>query len=138
MKTWLSRLSRMKKLKHRVIEQLCTRGILRATEDSILLIFKRKIYPELDPRPEMEIIQKLDAAIFRGKRNLDVRTTVLISLAHGTGLLEANFDRKKIKAKKKHIEAIIEGEAIGKATREVVQAIHAAIMVCTIIPVITS
>ncbi|MFT4649190.1 MAG: Golgi phosphoprotein 3 [Glaciecola sp.] len=138
LKDWLSRLARMKKLRHRVAERLCTRGILRATEDTILLIFKRKIYPELDPRPEQAIIKRLDAVIFGNQRDVDARTTVLISLAHGTELLQANFGRKESKAQKKRIEAIIEGEAIGKATKEVIQAVHAAIMVATIVPVIVT
>ena len=138
MKTWLTRLARMKKLRHRVAEQLCKRGILRATEGTILLIFKRKIYPELDPRPEKEIIGRLEAVIFGKPKEVDVRTTILISLANGAGLLQVNFGRKKLKAQKKHIEAIIQGEAIGKATKEIIQAIHATIMVATMVPVITA
>ncbi|MCP5023105.1 MAG: GPP34 family phosphoprotein [bacterium] len=136
--TWLSRLARMKRLKHRVAERLCARGILKATEDKVLLIITRKIYPEIDPRPEQEIIQRLSTAIFGPNEDLGARTTVLVSLANGTDLLAANFDRKKVKAAKTRIEAIVQGDAIGKATKELIQSIQAAIMICTIMPVIIS
>lgn len=137
-KDWLSRLTRIKHLRQRVAERLCDRGILRAREDTVFLIFKRKVYPELDPRPEREIINRLTEAIFKSSRSLDPRTTILISLAHGSGLLGANFDRKKLKAKAKHIEAIIQGEAIGKATQEIIQAINMVIISAAIMPAIIS
>ncbi|MDF1729670.1 MAG: GPP34 family phosphoprotein, partial [Sulfitobacter sp.] len=138
LKTWLSRIARMKKLTHRVAHKLADRGILRATEDKILLIFTRKIVPEIDPRPEQEIVRRLEKAIFEGPREVDVRTTVLISLTHGSDLLHVNLGRKKVKAHKKRIEAIIEGEAFGKATREVIQSVQAAVMVAVMVPVIVS
>ncbi len=134
--TWLSRLARMKNLKHRVAQGLSAKGILKATEDKVLFIFTRKIYPELDPHPEQEILKRIGSAIFGTGRDLDARTTILISLASGTGLLEANFDRKKVKAQKKRIDAIIQGEAIGKATKELIQSIQTAIMVATVMPII--
>ncbi len=136
--TWLSRFARITNLKHRVAQSLCARGILKATEDKVLLIFTRKIYPEIDPQPEQEIIKRLGTAVFGSGRDLSARTTVLVSLANGTGLLAANFDRKKVKAAKKRIDAIIQGEAIGQATKELIQSLQAAIMVCMIMPVIIS
>ncbi len=138
LKTWLSRVARMKKLGHRVAQKLADRGILRATEDKILLIFTRKIFPEIDPRPEQQIIKRLEAAIFGSARAVDPRTTVLVSLTHGTDLLAVNLGRKKVKGAKKRIESIIEGESIGQATREVIQSVQAALMVAVMVPVIVS
>ena len=40
-------------LAHRLPDEaLCRRGILRMDEGKVLLLFKRKIYPELDPAPD--------------------------------------------------------------------------------------
>ncbi len=47
LQTWLHRFWHVKKLHHRVAGGLCDRGILRANEDKVLLIFRRKIYPEI-------------------------------------------------------------------------------------------
>ncbi|MCK5407430.1 MAG: GPP34 family phosphoprotein, partial [Candidatus Krumholzibacteria bacterium] len=64
LQAWVSRFAGVKNAKHRVAEKLCRRGILRADEDKVLMIFSRKIYPEIDPEPEREIIDRLSDAIF--------------------------------------------------------------------------
>ena len=64
LQTWIQRLGQMKHLKYKAAEQLAKRGILRADEDKILGLFKRRIYPEIDPRPERELIGRLREAIF--------------------------------------------------------------------------
>ena len=56
--TWVSRFAGLSELKHRVAKGLCKRGILRADEDKVLWIFTRKIYPEINPVPERELIQR--------------------------------------------------------------------------------
>jgi Golgi phosphoprotein 3 len=63
LQTWVSRFAGIKNLKHRAAQQLCDRGILRATEESILILFTRKIYPELNPVPEKKLIERLREAI---------------------------------------------------------------------------
>lgn len=134
LQTWVSRLAGIKRLRERVAQQLCHRGILRADEDKILLIFTRKIYPEIDPAPEKEIVERLQAAIFSDTEEVDPRTVVLISLADGVDLLTANLGRKEVRARKKRIEQIINGELTGRATKEVVAACQAAVMAAAIIP----
>ena len=138
LQTWVSRISTIKNLKHRAAGQLCRRGVLRADEDKVLLIFKRKKYPELDPGPEKKLIARLYDAIFTDKKNVDPRTVVLVSLADSTGLLKANFDKKKLKARKERIKQIVNGDITGKATREAIQAMQAAVVVTVILPSVVS
>ena len=138
LKTWVSRLAGIKGLRNKAARQLCKRGILRAEEDKILFIFTRKIYPEIDPVPEKKIVGRLHAAIFSDDDQLDPRTVVLISLAHGANLLTGNFERKEIRTQKKRIEQIVNGEMIAKATKEVIEACQAAMMVAVIMPAITA
>ena len=113
---------------------LCDHGILRAKEGTVLLLFKRKIYPEIDPRPERKLIERLRKAVFTETRQVDPRTVVLVSLAHSAGLLRIPFDKKKLKGRKKRIERLVNGEVMGKATREAVQAAQAAVMVACMVP----
>lgn len=136
LQTWVSRFAGVKNLKHRVARQLCQRGILRASEDKILLLFTRKIYPEVNPEPERKLIERLRQAIFTDSRDIDPRTVVLVSLANSTGLLKIVFDKKKLKGRKARIEEIINGEITGKAAKEAIQAMQAAVMVCCIMPAI--
>ena len=134
LQTWVNRIAGIKQLRHKAARQLCDRKILRADEDKILLIFKRRIYPEIDPMPEKQLIDRLKSAIFTDQRDLDPRTTVLVSLASGTELLRQTFGRKELKARKKRIEQIVNGDLVGKATRELIEACQTALMVATIIP----
>jgi Golgi phosphoprotein 3 len=131
LQTWVSRFASIKNLKHRTAQQLCRRGILRANEDKVLLLFTRKIYPEINPGPERELIRRLEYAIFTDTRDIDPRTVVLLSLASSTGLLKVAFDKKKLKGRKARIKQIVNGEITGKAATE---AIQAAVMVAVIMP----
>ncbi len=137
-KNWVRRFAQVKRLNHRVAEQLCRRRILRADEEKILRIFTRKIYPEIDPKPEQEIIERLRAAIFSKDREVDPRTTVLLSLAHHTRLLEKIFDKKELKERKERIKQIIAGEMVGRAATEVREAMAAAVMITCIMPAVIS
>ena len=121
---------------HRVAQGLVKRGILRSEEKKVLFVFNRKVYPERDGKPEQALIRRLEKAIFSDSRELDPRTTVLIALADNSGLLKANFDKARIKNRKKRIKSISEGELMGQVAKEAMEAINAAIMVAVIIPII--
>ena len=119
---WVSRFAGLKDLRHRVARGLCRRGILRDSEDKVLLFFTRKVYPEIDPVPERNLVEQLHQAIFTEATDVDPQTAILLSLAHGTGMLSVHFDKKELKARKQRIEKIANGDLIGGATREAVQA----------------
>ncbi len=131
LQSWLSRLAGIKKLRHKVALQLCNRGVLRADEDTVLFIFTRKVYPEINPVPEKKIIERVRTAIFTDTDQVDPRTVALISLANGADLLGGMFGRKEVRTRKKRIEKIVNGEMTGKATREVIAACESAAMVAT-------
>jgi hypothetical protein len=126
LKTWVSRFSKIKKLKRRAAVQLCRKGILRETEDRVLFIFKRTTFPELDPLPERALVERLRRAIFTETNQVEPRTTVLVALAFHSDLLKNAFGKKALKPRKKRIESLISREVVGDATKEAVQAVEAA------------
>ena len=132
--TWVSRFANIKGLKHIAATELCRKGILKTDEDKVLFLFTRKIYPEINPLPEQKLLERLRDAIFTDTMDIDPRTVVVLSLAHNSGLLRANFDRKKLKSQKKRIEKIVNGEIAGKATKQAIDAMQAAVMVACIMP----
>lgn len=132
LKTWVSRFASVKKLKHKVAKQLCQRGILRSDEDKVLLIFSRRIYPEINPEPERRIMDRLKEAIFTDTEDVEPRTAVLLSLAKSANVLKVNFDKKQLKARKDRIKRLINGEVTGKATKEAIEAMEAAVMMVII------
>ena len=125
--TWVGRLAQSKDLRHRVARDLCRRGVLRADEDKVLFLFTRKIYPEVDPKPEREIQSRLEQAIF-GRGPVDPRTAVLVSLADSIHILKPRFEKARFKKARKRLEAISEGTVAGTAAHEAVQAAQAAAM----------
>lgn len=136
LQTWVARFASLRDLKHRAARQLCRRGILRADEDKVLLLFTRRIYPELNPEPERELRARLERAIFTESGDVDARTVVLVSIADSAGLLKVAFEKKALKTRKKRIGQLAAGELTGKATKEAIQAMQAAVTVAAVMPAI--
>ncbi|MHB1326814.1 MAG: GOLPH3/VPS74 family protein [Gemmatimonadales bacterium] len=134
LRSWVARLARIKRFRHKAALQLCARGILRADERKILLIFSQKIYPEINPVPERKIIERLRQVVFSDQGRVDARTVVLISLAKSSDLLNKTFGRKEMKGRKKRIDGIIAGDLTGRATAEAIQAVQTAVLVATMVP----
>jgi len=134
--TWVQKFAGLSRLKHRVASGLVDKGILRMEEKSVLVIFSRRVYPEIDPTHERRILERLRDAIASDTAAVDARTTVLVALAHHAGLLKANFDRRTLKPRRHRIETVVKGDAVGKATKQAIEAVHAAVMVAAIMPTI--
>jgi len=135
---WVSRFAGIKNLRHRIARQLCNAGILRADEKKVLLLFTRRIYPEVNPEPERKLIERLRQAIFTDTSDVDDRTAVLVSLGKAADLLKVVFAKKELKNRKERIKQIVEGEALGKAAKEAIEAVEAAETVAYIVPIVTS
>ena len=126
LETWVQRFAGVRNLTQRVAERLCDRGILRANEKTILLFFKKRIFPEVNPAPERELIERMRAAIFTDTADIEPRTAVLVSLARSADLLPIVFDKKSLRRRKKRLALITDGEATGKATQEAITAVTAS------------
>jgi hypothetical protein len=135
---WVSHLAEIRKLKDKVAQGLCEKEILRADKDKVLFIFTRKVYPEIDPGPEEAIIDRLHKAIFERDGEERPSTVVLLSLARQADLLKITFGKDKIKLKKDRIERLTKGEMTGTATSEAIDAIQAALIASTFVPVIVT
>ncbi len=135
--TWISRLAKQK-LYHAAAARLCEQGVLRERVEQVMLLFSRTVYPEVDPKPERAIIERLRAAIFSDDAKVDAQTSVLIALASATDLLGANFPKKELRARRKRIEAIRNGDAVGKAAKAVIDGIQAAFITAIIVPTIVA
>ncbi len=127
---WVSRFVTLRRLRHRIAEGLCRKGILQDSEASVLLFFRRKTYPTLDPRPERELIERMRRAIADDDL-LDPRTGLVVALANATGMLRIHFDKTTLKRRKKRLQQIAEGNATAGATHQAVQAALAAIVATT-------
>ncbi len=136
--TWVQRFANISKLKHKAAQSLCRKHIIKMEEDKVLFIFNRKIYPEIDPKPEKQLLEKMSDAIFGNTKEIDPETVILISICKATGILRQLFDKKKLKEQKQRIKDISSGNLVGEATKDAVEAMQAAIMVAAIIPAVTA
>lgn len=136
MNHWITQFTNIKRLKNRIAQQLVNKGILRVTQDKVLFLFTRNIYPEVDAEPEREIIERLRISIFTDKTDLDASTIILITLADSIDLLRIIFDKHLLKEQKSRLKQISSGDLIGQATREAIQAMQAALMIACVIPTV--
>lgn len=129
---WVERFTAIRHLKDRVAEGLCDRGILRKEKGTFLFVFPKVTYPEVDHGPEGKILQRLQSAIFEESEEIDTRTAVLLSLASSTGMLPTIYDPKELKPRQKHIDRITQGEQVGQAAKEAIDAMQAALAMMSI------
>lgn len=127
--TWVSHVAGISRLQERVAEGLHDRGILRSEEGRVLLFFRRQTWPEQDTAPEAALMHRIRAAI-EGEGEVDARTATTIALAKACDILKLNFERSELKARKKRIEAIVNGNVVGDAAREAIEAVM-AVMIAT-------
>lgn len=127
----VSRLANLPRLRHHVAAELCARGVLRETEEQVLLLFRRRRYPTVDPKPERALVQRV-RGVLDGGRTPDTRTAALIGLANLTGTLRVLYDGKALRALKPRLKSIEESQAGSRAAREAVAAAQAALMAATV------
>ena len=104
----------------------------------MLGLFLRKVYPEINPQPERQIIDRIRDAVLGRGGTVDTRTTVLIALSKETGLVNRVLTRRERRENKQRLKEIASGNLVGRATHDAVAAVHAAIMVAVLMPVIVA
>ena len=128
MATWLARVAGIKDLKHDIAEQLALKGVLKVETHRVLLIFSHRTYPEIDPAPELEIMHRVEHAVFSEDRELDTRTAILVSLAHVGGILDPLFGKRRMAERKERLERIAEDRPSAEAARAAIEAARAAMV----------
>ncbi len=127
--TWIGRFSRRERLRE-TARGLVHKGILRVEEKRLLLLFRRTVYPELDPAPERRLLERVREAVF-GDGPVDTRTATLVGIAHSAGLLAPLLGRKALKGRNARLKTLLEDNVAADATRATIQAVQAAVVAAT-------
>jgi len=139
MQHWVSKAAHMPKLKHRIAQQLCDVGALQHDEKKILWLFTQNVYPELDGSWEDAIRNRMGKIMFHDGVEPDSDTAILIALAKHSNLLSMNFPKEELRQHKKRIRELAKGEILASgATKSAITAVQTAIMIATMIPIMTS
>jgi hypothetical protein len=133
---WVMKFAGLKDLKNRAARQLVTKRVLKEETGSVMKVFKRTIYPEADGGPEKDLRERMKKAVFTSTTQVEARTVVIVALAQAADMLNKVFPKKKLKERKQRLEKLTSGQLAGKATKEAVEAIQAAIVVCAIMPAV--
>ena len=137
--SWVSSIAMISELKHKVACSLCKKKILRHDTEKVLWIFTRNLYPEIEPKTERKIRDRMAKLMFGQTTQHDERTTILVALAKHADLLRHNFDKDRLKRNKERIEKVASGDMFAaRATKKAIEAVQAAILVAVIIPTVMS
>ncbi|MFT4542085.1 MAG: Golgi phosphoprotein 3 [Planctomycetota bacterium] len=107
-KFWIALVASRGELLTRVAGSLTERGILEAEVDTFAWIFRRRRWPELDPLPERELLERLRKVIFDQVDTVAPRTAALLALAYRSRVLEPVFGQE-LESRREHIEQVIAG-----------------------------
>jgi hypothetical protein len=121
--TWIARFHSKRGLLHRVAERLWLAGLLRKEEKSVLLVFRRVVYPAQDNRAKNQVRERLRNALLTDSP-IDERTRTAIAVARHT-ILARLLDRAEQKARKQRIEALTKNDPNAKAIRRTIASGHA-------------
>lgn len=124
--TIVSRFGQVRQLRHQIAAELCRAGVLRETEQQVLLLFRRRVYPTIDSRPERALVRRVRDTLDVGKKPTE-RTAALIGLASASGSLTAIYTRKELRALKPRLKTVVESSAGSRAVREAIAAAQAAV-----------
>lgn len=132
---WISAAANTRDLQHRIARQLCDVGVLKHDEKTVLWIFTRQVYPEIDGTVEESIRQRMAKVMFDPAASCDEKTLVLIALAKHGKLLDANFPKDQLAHHKDRIDSLAsEACPLSEATKATIEAAEAAILVAVMIP----
>lgn len=123
---WVARMTRIKRLRARTGAGLARKGVVRESEDTVLIFFKRRLYPTIDPTPERRIRERLRRAITGMTIRPQPRTALLLALAKAAGMLPIYFEKQLLKQHRARLDSIEKASNIGGATKRAVEAAQAA------------
>jgi len=118
---WVGRLQ-SGKLRRRLLTRLAESGVLAEERGKVLGVFPTTRWPEADPRVEADVRERVSAVLAGAEP--DMRTAVLIAIAHA-----AKLDRKVFPtADKERVKEIAEGQWAGEAVAKTIASINAALV----------
>lgn len=124
---WIERLAfRDDDLVGRVLGRLVASGILREEERRFLWVFSRRAYPPVSGREEREAKARLMAVLFNDEVP-DPRDTLLLGLAHSTGVLDAILTPDELRKAAPRIEAVVALEEISRSVNAVASNLQDAL-----------
>ncbi|MCB9848920.1 MAG: GPP34 family phosphoprotein [Phycisphaeraceae bacterium] len=124
---WITRFGNRRTLRHTVARALCARGVLAEDEARVLLFFRKKVYPEINPNPERDLLRRLNDIALNSARRDDPWATRLVAIAQAGELLKRAMDKRDFKSARGRLDAMMEADPVAAFTHKAVEAAAAAV-----------
>ena len=125
---WVGKIGRSGgKIKEKLLARLVDRRILGREEHRLLWLFPTKRYPQIDPRSEYGIRERIRSAI-RGTTRPEERTAALISLVLAGDLIGEIFEKGERRDAKRRAKEIAKSQPVGSAVARAVEAVKVAVI----------
>lgn len=136
LKSWVESLGNTGDMKFLAASSLVEKGIVKAEEKKVLWLFTRRVYPQINPKPKNALRNAMRRAVFEPDLPISEQTTLLLALAKSGGLLKHVFTVSELRQHKTRIQNIVEGQLIGKAAKQAIEAIQVVVIMAAVIPAI--
>jgi len=103
------------------------KGIVSEKQSKLLFITITR-YPELDPRPEADMTERLRVAIEHHDVTPSERTVALLAIGNSASLLANNFDKKLLRSQKKRIEELSKESVTSEAVQAGIEGVQTAMI----------
>ena len=124
---WVGFFGRSGKLKKWFLTRLADKGIVTREEGRFLGIFPTSRYPQLDPRPEAGVRDRVRSGIM-GVASPGEREAALIGLVHACDLVGVLFEKGERREAKAKAKEIARRQPIGGAVARAIEAVRAAVI----------
>lgn len=142
LKSWVERLSQQSALVRSLGAELADLGVVSEERGKILGLFTTRSWPQIDHRPEAELIRRIETALSPETPidEIDERLGLLILIAEAANILKPNLSRPLYNSAKDRLKALRKAEfltskdvvAVIKETEAALVAIAAGAMVAVI------
>lgn len=119
-------------LRAQVLDRLSDKRLVRREQGRVLGLFPTTNWPSTDPGYEDALRRPLGQALLDGAAPQD-RTVAIISLLAAVDAAHKQFPDADRRAIRKRAKKIAEGEWAGKAVRQAVDSVNAAIMAAVVV-----
>lgn len=131
-KGWVQRLpSELKPLRQRLAHALVQRGILSEEHSKRLGILPATRFPTIDPAPERELRERLQAVLVTS-RDPTEEEALLLGLLEPLGLIDSLVTKDQRRAARKRAKAVAEQGLAGTAVRDSIRAVQAGVIAAVV------
>lgn len=110
-------------LKDKLLDSLASQGIVKAVDNKILWLFKKRRYPVIEQKEEKEVLSRIRETILTDVIP-EAKDVALISLVNTCDLMDKLFTKEELESHTTRIEALKKMDLIGQAVNSIIEEVQ--------------